>query len=58
MSRKCTHCGYESEFDNGFERCPKCFQLYEVKDSCDMCEECLGCMLNNMKTNKNKRKDD
>lgn len=58
MKRKCSHCGFEPEFDNGYERCPNCFQLYEVANSCALCKVCLGCMLNTMKTNENKIKGD
>lgn len=58
MGRKCKNCGYEPEFDEGYERCTQCYQLYEVEDYCKLCEKCLGCMLNKMKTNANQRDDD
>ncbi|MGI6730562.1 MAG: hypothetical protein ACOX5F_01495 [Anaerovoracaceae bacterium] len=57
MKKVCKNCGYEPDFDNGWERCPKCYQLYVVEHECTKCKVCLGCMLNQMKTNKNERKD-
>lgn len=56
-SKKCSKCGYEAEYGDRYERCPKCYQIYEILDACTLYNVFLGCMLNKMRMNDNKWRD-